>query len=108
MKKFWVRLAVYLGSLVAIAWLNNAVMLHLHPLEYYYTPSGMLLNMAVCVTEALIICPMSYVYMKRILIPSLNEGLEKKAADVAKESYESCKKSYREYRERVITKTIDE
>lgn len=108
MRKFWVRLAVYLGSLVAIAWLNNAVMLHFHPLEYYYTPSGMLLNLAVCVTEALIVWPLSRVYMKRILIPSLNEGLEKEAADAARGSYESCKKSYREFRDQVMKKIFDE
>lgn len=76
MKKFYIRMAVYLAAVVAVAWGNNAVLLHFHPLEYYYTPTGILLTTAVAVAEALIMWPIGSWLFDHWIVPALEEGLE--------------------------------
>ena len=76
MKKFWFRMAVYLVSMVAVAWSNNAALLHFHPLAYYYTPMGMLLTAVVCCAETFVIWPVSKILFQHWILPSLKEGLE--------------------------------
>ena len=102
------RLAVYLGSLVSIAWANYAVMLHFHPLAYYYTPRGMLLSAGIAVAQALIIWPLSQVYLKRRILPALYEGMEEQTTKVVKECYEACVSEYTNYKERVVAEFKDE
>lgn len=108
MYKFWTRLAIYLGSLVSIAWANYAVMLHFHPLAYYYTPKGMLLSAGIAVAQALIIWPLSQVYLTRRVLPALYEGMEEKTTKVVRECYEACLSAYTDYKEHVITEFEDE
>ena len=81
MKKFWIMFIGDLVALVAIAWTNNAVLLHLHPLEYYYTSSGLLLAFCVNAVEISIVWPLSAWYIKKL-------GSVLKEAN-AKESLES-------------------
>lgn len=76
MKKFWIRFAIYLAAMVGIAWLNNAALLHFHPLAYYYTPAGMMLAAGVTSIKALIVWPLSAWYLKEILAPAAKEGLK--------------------------------
>ena len=102
MKKFWIRLIAYLGALTGLAWANNAVMLHFHPLAYYYTPTGLAISITVAVVEALIVYPICGWYLDKILVPALNEGVEKKKTEVIKESYEACSSAYRNYKDVVI------
>lgn len=71
MKKFWVLLGIYLAAMVGIAWGNYAVLTHFHPLEYYYTPAGALLNMAVSSVECMIAWPISKWYIVKVLLPSI-------------------------------------
>jgi len=74
MKKFWIRLAVYMAGVVAVAWGNNAVLLHFHPLEYYYTPAGMLITAVVCCVEAVTLWPFGSWLMDHWVVPTLHEG----------------------------------
>jgi hypothetical protein len=78
MKKFWFRLVVELITLVGIAWLNNAVLLHFHPLEYYYTPSGILLTAVTMTAEAVILWPLTIHYLQRWVLQGLEEGVSEK------------------------------
>ena len=89
MKKFWIRLAIYLAAMVGLAWVNNAVMLHFHDLAYYYTPSGMLLNAAVTFVEALIIWPITQLVLTRWVLASLHEGLEEEKESIITEFKEN-------------------
>ncbi len=79
MRKFWFRLAVYLVSMVAVAWSNNAALLHFHPLAYYYTPMGMLLTAVVCCAETAVVLPVSKILFQHWIIPALSESLDKEA-----------------------------
>ena len=76
MKKFWFRLAVYFMAVLTVAWGNNAVLLHFHPLEYYYTPTGILLTTAVAIAEALVLLPAGNWAFDHWIIPAQKEGLE--------------------------------
>lgn len=82
MKKFWLRLVIYLASMVGIAWITSAVLLHFHPLEYYYTPMGMLITTIVSCVKAIIVWPASKYTFQHWLLPSLREGLEKEEKEV--------------------------
>lgn len=75
MKKFWIRLAAYFGGLLALAWIYNAVLLHLHPLEYYYTRTGLLLSAGVTVAEVLILYPLYGYILEHWVLPAALEGL---------------------------------
>lgn len=63
MKKTWkiwiLSYATYLVP-VALAIINNVVLLNLHPLEYYYTPTGMLLTAVVMLIESPLILPVMW------------------------------------------------
>ena len=85
MKKFYIRLAVYLAAVVAVAWGNNAVLLHFHPLEYYYTPTGILLTTAVAVVEALIMWPTGSWLFDHWIIPAHKEGIAEKMESIVTE-----------------------
>lgn len=76
MKKFYIRMVVYLAAVVAVAWGNNVVLLHFHPLEFYYTPTGILLTSAVMVVEALTLWPAGSWLFDHWIIPARKEGLE--------------------------------
>ena len=82
MKKFWMRLAIYLASMVGIAWMNNAVLLHFNPLEFYYTPTGMLLTAVVGCVETLIIWPASKQTIQHWLLPALKDGFAEEAKEI--------------------------
>ena len=85
MKKFWFRLAVYLMAVLAVAWGNNAVLLHFHPLEYYYTPTGILLTTAVAIAEAVILLPAGNWAFDNWIIPAQKEGLAKEEESIISE-----------------------
>lgn len=59
MKKFQIKFVLWTIGLVAVAWANYAVLTHFHPLDYYYTPAGVLLSAVVSSVEALILMPLS-------------------------------------------------
>ena len=80
MKKFWIRLAL-MAALIGIAWANYVVLLHFHPLEYYYTPAGMLITTIVTGVETLTVWPIYCKIMNHWLIPT-----EEKSLDEEKES----------------------
>lgn len=85
MKKFYIRLAVYFAAMVAVAWGNNAVLLHFHPLEYYYTPTGILLTSAVMAVEALTLWPAGGWLFDHWIIPAQKEGLEEEMESIVTE-----------------------
>jgi len=85
MKKFWFRLAVYMLAVLAVAWGNNAVLLHFHPLEFYYTPTGILLTSAVMAVEALTLWPAGNWLFDRWIIPAEMEGLEEEKESIVTE-----------------------
>lgn len=85
MKKFCIRLAVYFAAMVAVAWGNNAVLLHFHPLEYYYTPTGILLTSAVMAVEALTLWPAGGWLFDHWIIPAQKEGLTKEGESIISE-----------------------
>lgn len=89
MKKFWIRLAIYLAAMVGLAWVNNAVMLHFHDLAYYYTPSGMLLNAVVTLAEALIVWPISELVISKWVLSALKEGLKEEKESIITEFKEN-------------------
>lgn len=86
MKKFWFRLCLYLGAMLAVAWGNNAVLLHFHPLEYYYTPTGILLTSAVAFAEAVVLLPIGNWVFDHWIIPAQKEGLEESIETEFKEN----------------------
>lgn len=77
MKKFWILWIVYFGLLIGIAVANNVVLLNLHPLSYYYTAPGWWKSAAISAAEAMIIWPLSWIYLKKILIPTLLKDSKK-------------------------------
>ena len=85
MKKFYIRMAVYLAAVLAVAWGNNAVLLHFHPLEFYYTPTGILLTTAVAIAEAVVLMPIGNWAFDHWIIPARKEGLEESIETVFKE-----------------------
>lgn len=89
MKKFWFRLAAYFAGMIAVAWGNNAVLLHFHPLEYYYTPSGLLLTTVVTGIEAIILWPCSTWLLEHWVLPAEKEGLEKEKEAIITEFKEN-------------------
>ncbi len=77
MKKILFRFTMYMATLVAIAWGNNAALLHFHPLEYYYTLPGILLTAAVAIVEAMVLTPIgTYVFNHWVMQP-LKESVAK-------------------------------
>ena len=108
MKKFWILLGAWLASMVAVAWINNFVLLRIHPLAYYYTPTGMAMSITIGVIESLIIWPLSHWYGKNVMIPALKKGVEKEEIKAAKASYEACSFAYRDFKDRVVTEFKDE
>lgn len=89
MKKFWFRLAIWAAGLIAVAWGNNAVLLHLHPLEYYYTPSGLLLTTAVVGVELIVLWPCYSWLADHWVFPAAKEGLEKEKEAIITEFKEN-------------------
>lgn len=89
MKKFWFRLAVWFAGLITVAWGNNAVLLHFHPLEYYYTPSGLLLTTAVIAVEAIVLWPLYGKIYEKWVAAALNEGLEEEKESIITEFKEN-------------------
>ena len=89
MKKFYIRLAVYVVVMVAVAWINNAVLLHFHPLEFYYTPTGILLTSAVLAVEALTLWPAGGWLFDHWIIPAEMEGLKEEKESIATEFKEN-------------------
>lgn len=57
MKKFIARLFAMLIGMVGITVANNVVMLKIHPLEFYYTPTGLMISAIVMGIEMLILYP---------------------------------------------------
>jgi len=89
MKKFWFRLAVWFAGLIAVAWGNNAVLLHFHSLEYYYTPSGLLLTTAVIAVEAIVLWPLYGKIYENWVSAALHEGLEEEKEGIITEFKEN-------------------
>ena len=54
MKKVLIRLAIIIAGLIGISVANNVVMLKIHPLEFYYTPTGLLISAVVMGLEMMI------------------------------------------------------
>ena len=57
MKRFVIRAAIFIGMLLGIEVVNNVVLLRLHPLGFYYTPSGLLLVTVTMTIEAITMYP---------------------------------------------------
>jgi len=89
MKKFWLRLAVYFAGMITVAWANNAVLLHLHPLEYYYTPSGLLITTAVIGVECIVLWPWYSLLLERWVLPAMKEGLNEEKEGIIAEFKEN-------------------
>lgn len=68
MKKTIIMIIVMVAALIGIAIANNAVLLGVHPLEYYYTPRGMLLTSVVCGLEFLAPIPVIGWYVKKFFL----------------------------------------
>ncbi len=85
MKKFWIRLSVYSAALVGIAWGNYAVLLHFHPLAYYYTPAGMLITAIVTCVESALLWPISHTVLMNWVLPAISEGLEEETKKIVNE-----------------------
>lgn len=45
------KLLVLCAAIVAVTIANNVVLLRLHPLEYYYTPAGLMITTIVMAVE---------------------------------------------------------
>lgn len=99
MKKFWTRLVIYLASMVGISWISSTVLLHFHPLEYYYTPMGMLITAIAGCVKAIIVWPASKYAIQHWLLPSLREGLEGEKKEII---FEELSK------EQVVTEFVDD
>ena len=88
MKKFWFRLAIMLVGFCGITVANNVVLLNLHPLAYYYTPSGLMLNAIVMTVEAAILWPVSGWYCRKYLLSALSDGATDEIKEIVTESKE--------------------
>lgn len=85
MKKLWIRLAIFMAAMLGIAWANYAVLLHFHPLEYYYTPAGMLINAIVTCVESALLWPISHTVLTNWVLPAISEGLEEETKKIVNE-----------------------
>ena len=78
MKKLLIRLAIIVAGLIGISVANNAVMLKIHPLEFYYTPTGLLISAVVMGLEMMILYPVIGWQFKKIVY-EYNEWLNKES-----------------------------
>lgn len=67
MKKFMFRFVILLAGLVGISIVNNVIMLKIHPLEFYYTPTGLMISMIVMAIEMLVLWPTVTWYVRKFL-----------------------------------------
>lgn len=76
MKKFILMLTVWVVAMISVAFANNVILLQYHPLEYYYTPAGLMLTATVVGVECLILWPASGWYWKKFLDGTIQEEKE--------------------------------
>lgn len=67
MKKVLIRLAIIIAGLIGISVANNVVMLKIHPLEFYYTPTGLMISAVVMGLEMMILYPVIGWQFKKIV-----------------------------------------
>lgn len=75
MKKFLIRIAIAIMGLVGISVANNVILLKIHPLEFYYTPTGLMITAIVTGIEMLILFPIVGWWFKKIAM-EWNKSLE--------------------------------
>lgn len=66
MKKFLIRVAIAIAGLVGVSVANNVILLKIHPLEFYYTPTGLMITAIVTGVEMLILYPVVAWWFKKI------------------------------------------
>lgn len=79
MKKLMVKYVIFLLGLIGIAIVNNVVMLKFHPLEFYYTPTGMLISIIVMGIESLFLFPACWWYIKKYILVMPEESTKKES-----------------------------
>lgn len=67
MKKVLIRLVIIVAGLIGISVANNVVMLKIHPLEFYYTPTGLMISAVVMGLEMMILYPVIGWQFKKIV-----------------------------------------
>lgn len=78
MKKFLIRITIAVAGLIGISVANNVVLLKIHPLEFYYTPTGLMITAIVTGVEMLILYPVVAWWFKKIAT-EWNKSLEKES-----------------------------
>ena len=68
MKKFLIRVAIAVAGMVGVSVANNVILLKIHPLEFYYTPTGLMITAIVTGVEMLILYPVVAWWFKKIVI----------------------------------------
>ena len=71
MKKFILRFGILLAGLIGISIVNNVIMLKIHPLEFYYTPTGLMISMIAMGIESLILYPTVTWYVRKFLVVAI-------------------------------------
>lgn len=75
MKKLMIRFAILMAGVVGISIVNNVIMLKIHPLEFYYTPTGLMISIIVMSVESIILWPTVMWYVQKFLSSdNLEEG----------------------------------
>lgn len=78
MKKFLIRVAIAIAGLIGISVANNVILLKIHPLEFYYTPTGLMITAIVTGVEMLVLYPVVAWWFKKIAT-EWNKSLEKES-----------------------------
>jgi len=79
MKKLLIRYALFLLGLIGIGVVNNVVMLRFHPLEFYYTPTGLLISTIAFGIESLFLFPACWWYIKKYILVTPEESTKKES-----------------------------
>lgn len=76
MKKIIRNVIIWVLGMVGVAIANNVVLLKYHPLEFYYTPKGLMVTAIVMGVECLMLYPLSWWYAKKFLCVESEESTE--------------------------------
>lgn len=76
MKKLIAKWIIWMLAMVGVAVANNVILLKFHPLEFYYTPTGLTITAIVTGVEALFLYPISWWYIKKFLLVWPEESTE--------------------------------
>lgn len=73
MKRICVTTFLYFLAILGIVAANNVILLRMHPLAYYYTPTGLLISTAVMTAESPVFVWITVTFIRKVCSYTIEE-----------------------------------